>query len=256
MLGRDCAQHRDHAEAGDAEREHAPLAEDVAERPADQDQGAERQQVRVRDPLLPGQPAPEIGADRRQRHVDGGGVQPGDERPHDGREQAPAACCAPPSGAPGARHAHWQRSGAAGASRRPGNARRRPLVLTGTGGDVPPRFREVLDERHDPSRFLPDARPLQQLRRRARPALRAGAPQRRHLLELPSLLHAAWSSARRAAVRSPASRRAGASPRARKRLTRASARAVCASFPAPQGCACRPRRRSTSTSPRRARASG
>ena len=84
---RDGAQHRDDAEAGDAEREDAPLAEDVAERAADQDQRAERQQVGVRDPLLPGQPAAEIVANRGQRDVDRRGVQPGDERAHDRREQ-------------------------------------------------------------------------------------------------------------------------------------------------------------------------
>ena len=56
--------------AADADREHPPLAVDVAERAADQDQRAEREQVRVRHPLLRRQPAAEVALDRRQRDVD------------------------------------------------------------------------------------------------------------------------------------------------------------------------------------------
>ena len=84
---RDRAQQRDDAEAGDADREHAPLAEHVAERAADEDQRPEREQVGVRHPLLAGEPAAEVGADGRQRDVDGGGVEAGDERAHDRRDQ-------------------------------------------------------------------------------------------------------------------------------------------------------------------------
>ena len=65
----------------DADREHAPLAVQVAERAADQDQRAEREQVGVGDPLLTGEPAAEVGADGRQRDVHGGRVEPRDEPP-------------------------------------------------------------------------------------------------------------------------------------------------------------------------------
>jgi hypothetical protein len=54
-------------------------SDDVAQRPADQDQRSQGQQVRVRYPLLPGQAAAEFRPDGGQRHVDGGGVQPGDK---------------------------------------------------------------------------------------------------------------------------------------------------------------------------------
>ena len=63
----------------DPDREHAPLAEQVAEGSADQDQRPEREQVGVRYPLLAGEAAAEVRADRRKRHVDGGRVEPGHE---------------------------------------------------------------------------------------------------------------------------------------------------------------------------------
>ena len=59
---RDRAQQRRGAEAAHAEREHPPLPEDVAQRAAEQDQRAERQQVRVADPLLTGQPPAEAAS--------------------------------------------------------------------------------------------------------------------------------------------------------------------------------------------------
>ena len=70
MVGATAHSTETSAEAADADREHAPLAVEVAERAADQDQRAERQQVGVRDPLLAGEPAAEVLADRRQRDVD------------------------------------------------------------------------------------------------------------------------------------------------------------------------------------------
>ena len=82
---RERAQHRGRAEAADAEREHAPLAVEVAERAADQDQRAERQQVAVDDPLLPGEAAAEPALDRRQRDVDDGAVEQRDARAEDRR---------------------------------------------------------------------------------------------------------------------------------------------------------------------------
>ena len=59
----------------------------VAERPADEDERAERQQVAVGDPLLAGQPAAEIALDRRQRDVDDRRVEARDEGAHDRRQQ-------------------------------------------------------------------------------------------------------------------------------------------------------------------------
>ena len=52
---RDRAQRRGDAEADQPPDEHAPAAEDVAERAADQDQRAEREQVGLDDPLLLGE---------------------------------------------------------------------------------------------------------------------------------------------------------------------------------------------------------
>ena len=90
MLGASAQTQRHDAEAGDADREDPPLAEEVAERPADEDERPEREQVGVRDPLLAGQPAAEVLLDRRQRDVDHGRVQPGDERAHDRGHQREA----------------------------------------------------------------------------------------------------------------------------------------------------------------------
>jgi hypothetical protein len=81
------AHQRGQPEPGDADREHAPLPEDVAERPADQDQRAQGEQVGVGHPLLARQAAAEVRADRGQRDVDGGGIESGDKRAHDRREQ-------------------------------------------------------------------------------------------------------------------------------------------------------------------------
>ena len=78
------------AEAEHAEAEDPPLAEDVAERAADEDERREREQVAVGDPLLAGEAAAEIVLDRGQRDVDDRRVEADDERPHDRREQAQA----------------------------------------------------------------------------------------------------------------------------------------------------------------------
>jgi len=64
------AERRRDTEARDADHEDAHVAVDVAERPADEDERAERQQIGVDDPLLRRDPAAEIRLDRRQRHVD------------------------------------------------------------------------------------------------------------------------------------------------------------------------------------------
>ena len=74
----------------DAQREDPPLAVDVAERAADEDERAEREQVGVGDPLLAGQAAAEVALDGRQRDVDRGRVEPRHERPQDRGQQREA----------------------------------------------------------------------------------------------------------------------------------------------------------------------
>ena len=69
------------------EREDAPLAEDVAQRAADQQQRGERDQVGVGGPLLPRQAAAEVLGDRRQRHVGHRRVDRDDGRAEDGGDQ-------------------------------------------------------------------------------------------------------------------------------------------------------------------------
>ena len=86
------AQERRRAERDHADQEHAPLAEQVAERAADEDQRPERQQVRVHDPLLEGEPAAEVALDRGQRDVDDGRVDEHDRRPEDASRRASAVC--------------------------------------------------------------------------------------------------------------------------------------------------------------------
>ena len=84
---RERAQHRGGPEACYSEREHTALAEDVTQRPADQQQRAERQEVGVRRPLLAGQPAAEVLFDRGQGHVDDGRVDRDDGRPQNGCDE-------------------------------------------------------------------------------------------------------------------------------------------------------------------------
>ena len=67
-------------------------AEEVAERAADEDQRAEREQVGVDDPLLEREAAAEVALDRRQRDVDDRRVDEHDRRPEDaGDERQPLA---------------------------------------------------------------------------------------------------------------------------------------------------------------------
>ena len=90
IVGASAQTTRHDAEAADADREHPPLAVEVAERAGDEDQRAERQQVGVGDPLLAGEPAAEVVADRRQRDVDHRRVEARDERAHDRGQQRQA----------------------------------------------------------------------------------------------------------------------------------------------------------------------
>jgi hypothetical protein len=86
-VGRRRAQDGREAEAEDAEQEEAPCPEQVAERPSDEQQRAERQQVRVDEPLLEREPSPEISLDRRQRDIDDGRVDEDDDGPEDARDE-------------------------------------------------------------------------------------------------------------------------------------------------------------------------
>ena len=83
------SQRRD-AEARHPDREHPPLAVQVAQRATDQDQRAERQQIAVDHPLLRGQPAAQRDLDRRQRDVHDRAVQQHDARAHDAGDQRQA----------------------------------------------------------------------------------------------------------------------------------------------------------------------
>ena len=85
--GRQRAQQRYHAESADPDREDAALAEQVAQRSADQDQRTKREQVGVRDPLLGRRPPPRSSRDGRQRDVDDGCVEPRHPGAEDGRQQ-------------------------------------------------------------------------------------------------------------------------------------------------------------------------
>ena len=109
---RERAQQRGGAEAEHAEREHAPLAEDVAERAADQQQRAERDAGRRSTVhCWPARPPPRSSRDRGQRDVDHRRVDRDDGRAEDRRDQyeplarggqaATAPAWRPPSGSGG-----------------------------------------------------------------------------------------------------------------------------------------------------------
>jgi hypothetical protein len=94
-VGRRCDRARDRGqrEAGDADDEHAPAAEDVAQATADDHEHGEGERVARGPPLHGGGSAPELAADGRRRDGDDGAVEQvhdlGDE--HDGEhDPAPA----------------------------------------------------------------------------------------------------------------------------------------------------------------------
>src|SRR5579884_3819467 len=89
------ARERRHAERGDADREDALAAEEVAERAADEQEGAERKQVRVDRPLLQREPAAEVAPDRRQRDVDDRRVDEHDRRAQDACDEDEALARGP-----------------------------------------------------------------------------------------------------------------------------------------------------------------
>ena len=81
------AQQRADPEADQPDREDPPAPVQVAERSADQQQRAERQQIRLDHPLLISERAAQVRADRRQRDVDDRAVEEHDARAEDARDQ-------------------------------------------------------------------------------------------------------------------------------------------------------------------------
>ena len=96
--GRHRAQHRRHREDHQAHPQHRQPAELIGDRPCDEDQRAEGQQVAVHHPLLQRQAATEFPADRRQRQVDHRAVQKRHERgQHRDRDERPVGSGAQPA---------------------------------------------------------------------------------------------------------------------------------------------------------------
>ena len=87
---RDGARQRGQREAAGAEHEHAPPAEPVTERAAEQDQPGERERVAVEDPLQAGERGVEVVGDPRQGEVDDGAVEHRHARAEHGGQQHPA----------------------------------------------------------------------------------------------------------------------------------------------------------------------
>ena len=86
-MGATAQSDRGGAEGDQADDEHPPPAELVAERAADEQQRDQGEHVGLDHPLLPGQAGVEAVGDRRQRHVDHGRVEEDDRRAEDRRDQ-------------------------------------------------------------------------------------------------------------------------------------------------------------------------
>ena len=85
----DRAQQRGGGEHADPDHEDAAAPEAVAQRPAEQDQRRERQQVAVEHPLQVAGGRVEVTTDVGQRDVDHGAVEEGEAGPQDGDGQHP-----------------------------------------------------------------------------------------------------------------------------------------------------------------------
>jgi hypothetical protein len=83
----DGAQQRGRTEAGDADREDPAPAIEVAERPADEHERGEQEQVGLDDPLLIGERRIEFLAQRGQGDVDDGLVDEDDRRTEDAGDE-------------------------------------------------------------------------------------------------------------------------------------------------------------------------
>src|SRR5258708_9359266 len=90
---REAAKHRSHAEAEQAQEEHALAPVEIIERAGENEEGAQSQEVGVVDVRLPLQDSEEaarqIATDPGQRDVDYGRVEEHDARPEHGRNQDP-----------------------------------------------------------------------------------------------------------------------------------------------------------------------
>ena len=91
------AQQRRGREPDHAREEHAPAAEPITQRTADQDQRRQRQRVGVQDPLQARYARAQLGAERGQRDVHDGGVEKRDARSQHGGKQDPPRLRRPPS---------------------------------------------------------------------------------------------------------------------------------------------------------------
>ena len=91
------AQRRRHGEPREADDEHPPAAVEVAEGTAEDEQGAEGQQVGRQDPLELREAGAEVGRDRGQGRVDDRRVEEGHAGAEDGGGEDPAALGRPQS---------------------------------------------------------------------------------------------------------------------------------------------------------------
>ena len=86
----EAAEERRSAEDEDADHEHQPASEAVGQSTGREDQGSERQRVRVDDPLESGQASAEATLDARQRHVHDRDVEQEHERRRANGDERPA----------------------------------------------------------------------------------------------------------------------------------------------------------------------
>ena len=87
IVGADRAGDREDAEAGETDREDAPLSVDVAQRAADEDEGAEREKIGIGDPLLGRQTTAQVTLDSRQSDIDDRAIDRRDRGAEDRRQQ-------------------------------------------------------------------------------------------------------------------------------------------------------------------------
>ena len=87
----DRAEQRRRGEPGDADHEDPPPAVAIPERPTEQDQGGEGEQVAVQDPLQGARLGSEVLADARQGDVDDGAVEKDDAGAEHRDREHPAA---------------------------------------------------------------------------------------------------------------------------------------------------------------------
>jgi hypothetical protein len=102
FVRRGAGEERGEREARRAGDEDRPAAVAVADCPADEVESGKRQRVGQEDPLLAGQPQPEVLLDRGERNDDDGRVDERERRAEDGRRECQASPCIEPEGVHGA----------------------------------------------------------------------------------------------------------------------------------------------------------